>query len=68
MKVSLKALRVNANLNQAIAAQKLGITKKTLQNWECGATSPTAYQLNDLCRIYGCNLSDIFLPDKLAKS
>ena len=68
MKVSLKALRVNANLNQAIAAERLGITRRTLQNWECGITSPTVYQLNDLCKIYGCTLSDIFLPDKLAKS
>ena len=68
MKVSLKALRVNANLNQESAAKKLGITKRTLQHWECGVTSPTAFQLNDLCRIYGCTLGDIFLPDKLAKS
>lgn len=65
MKVSLKALRVNAEMNQETAAEKLKITKKTLQNWESNKTFPDAGQLMNLCRIYGCELTDIFLPDKL---
>ena len=68
MKISLKALRVNADLNQEAAASKLNITVKTLQNWESYVTFPTALQLMNICKIYGCEMTDIFLPDKLAKS
>lgn len=40
MKLTLKALRVNAGLNQAEAAQQLGIYIATLRNYEGGKTSP----------------------------
>ena len=68
MKVSLKALRVNADMTQNEAAEAIGVTKKTIQNWETYATSPTASQLIRLCSVYRCGLGDIFLPDKLAES
>lgn len=68
MKVSIKALRVNAGLTQSEAAKKLGITSRTLQNWENYDSYPTAVQLVDICSVYGCDLGDIFLPEKLAKS
>lgn len=68
MKVSLKALRVNAGLNQTEAGQALKVTKKTIQNWEAYATYPTANQLMAICRVYGCTLNDIFLPDESAES
>ena len=68
MKVSLKALRVNADMTQDDAAEAIGVTKKTIQNWETYATSPTAIQLLRLCLVYHCDLGDIFLPDKLAES
>ena len=68
MKISLKALRVNANMNQDVAAKKLNITKRTLQNWENYATFPSARQLLQICDVYRCDIGDIFLPDTLAKS
>lgn len=68
MKVSLKALRVNAELSQKEAAAKLGTTARTIQNWESNKTFPTAAQLVRISTIYNCTLNDIFLPDKLAKS
>lgn len=68
MKVTIKALRVNANLSQLEAAEKLGVTPRTLQNWENNITSPTATQLVNICRIYSCTLDDISLPISLAKS
>lgn len=66
MKIKLKALRVNAELNQAQAAEKLGITKRTLQKWEAYETSPTAVQLSRIAELYGCTLDDIFIPEPLA--
>jgi len=68
MKVSIKALRVNADMTQEAAAKALDITVRTLQNWESYETFPTAQQLLKMCSIYNCELGDIFLPDKLAKS
>ncbi len=68
MKVTIKALRVNANLSLTEAAEKLHITSRTLQNWESNITSPTAVQLVNICGVYGCTLDDISLPEKLANS
>lgn len=68
MKVSLKAMRVNARLNQKEVAKSIGIAPNTLVSWENNYTSPDAVQLSQLCGLYGCGMDDIFLPDKLAKS
>lgn len=68
MKVTLKALRVNADLNQKEAAERIGTTARTIQNWESNETFPTAAQLMKICTAYNCTLNDIYLPDTLAKS
>lgn len=68
MKVSIKALRVNAELSQQEASEKLNVTTRTLQNWESNITFPTAAQLVTICEVYGCTLNDISFPKKLAKS
>lgn len=68
MKISLKALRVNKEMSQDEAAAALKVTKRTIQNWESYTTFPTAQQLLNICTTYGCELGDIFLPSKLAKS
>lgn len=68
MKVSLKAMRVNAKLNQKEVAKTIGIAPNTLVSWENNHTAPDAIQLSKLCCLYGCGMDDIFLPEKLAKS
>lgn len=68
MKISLKAMRVNAKLNQKEVAKAIGISPNTLVNWENSYTFPDVTQLSKLCFLYGCKMDDIFLPDKLAKS
>ena len=68
MKVTLKALRVNANMNQKEVACKLGVAPATLISWEAHKTYPSVLQLNQLCSLYSCTMDDIFLPDRLAKS
>src|SRR5882762_10408841 len=37
----LKEHRLSANLSQIDVAEKLGISRKTLQNWEAGLTKPS---------------------------
>ena len=39
-KITLEAARVNAHMNQNEACEALGISKKTLQNYEQGKTMP----------------------------
>lgn len=68
MKISLKAMRVNAGLNQKEVAKNLGIAPNTLISWEKNNTSPDAVQLSKICELYGCKMDDIFFIDKLAKS
>lgn len=40
LRISLKAARINAQLSQKCAAQQLGISIATLQNYENGRTVP----------------------------
>lgn len=64
----MKALRVNAELNQGEAAKRIGVNITTLSSWETYTSFPTLDQLLTLCKVYGCTLDDIRLPDTLAKS
>lgn len=68
MKITLKALRVNADLTQEAAAKALNVTSRTLQSWEDYKTYPKGPQLIQICDLYGCELKDIFLPEPLGKT
>lgn len=68
MQISIKGARVEKGLTQLQAAREMGVTRETIANWEKGNTAPSAPQLMELCRVYGVSITDIFLPDKLAKS
>ena len=62
-KMTLKAARVNVDLSQKDAASKLGVSNKTLGNWESGASFPKADQIISICNLYGVSYDDlIFLP------
>ena len=52
-KISLRALRVNANYTQKNAAEKIGVSQKTLFNWEQGNTYPNQQQIEKICDVYG---------------
>lgn len=58
--ISLKAARVNANLGQKEAAEKLGIAVSTLRNWETGKTYPNKLQIDKLCMLYNIPFDAIF--------
>lgn len=62
-KMTLKAARVNAGLAQKAAAKKIGVSNKTLCNWEKGVTFPDASKIPLICDAYGVSYDDlIFLP------
>jgi len=61
-KISLCAARVNAGLSQKEAAMKIGITVKTLQNYENGKTSPNWNTVRKIEKAYAFPIDYIFLP------
>lgn len=71
MAITLKAARINANLTQAAALQAYSdqsgktISQSTLIKWEQNKTFPTVQQFKVLCRIYGVEMDDIFVPETL---
>lgn len=66
---TLKGARVNAGYSQKAAADELGISNKTLCNWENGVTVPNISYVNALCALYGRKIDEIiFLPDSPLKA
>lgn len=68
LKISLKAARVNAGMTQRQAAEKLGVIKETVLNWENGNTKVGTIQLMALCNLYGVSIDNIVLPKNSTKS
>lgn len=62
-KMTLKAARVNAGLKQKEAATALGVSNKTLSNWENGLVIPKADKIDPICTLYDVAYDNlIFLP------
>ena len=67
MAITLKAARVNRNMTQSEAAEKLGISKDTLRNWEQGKSFPDVKAIKQIEALYGLSYNDIsFLPSHSA--
>jgi DNA-binding XRE family transcriptional regulator len=60
--ISLKAARVNADLEQEEAAKEIGVTAKTLSNYERGITAIPGHLLKKAARIYKIPEENIRLP------
>ena len=66
--ISLAAARVNAELTQEEAAEKLGVTRQTIRNWEKGKIAPRVPELDMLSKVYRISKDYIFLPRNSTKS
>lgn len=65
MRMTLKALRVNAGFTQAEVAKEMKVSTRTIWQWENGKSYPKPEQINMLCRLYGTSYEQIiFLPSK----
>lgn len=62
IQISLKAARVNANMEQEEAAQKIGVTAKTLSNYERGVTAIPGHLLKKASKVYNIPEEFIRLP------
>ena len=63
VKITIKAARINVGLSQKDAAEQLGISNKTLGNWENGFCFPPADMIPKICELYGMSYNNLnFLP------
>ena len=61
MKISLKACRANADMEQEAWAKAIGVTINTISNWEKGKTEPTLSQLRIISNLSGIPIDYIFM-------
>lgn len=62
IQISLAAARVNAGMTQTDIAEKLGVSKNTIINWEKGKVKPSPANLIALSTVYHMPVDFIFLP------
>ena len=69
MRITLRAARMNVNLTQKDAAEKIGVTVDTVGNWERGKSYPDAIQIRRIEETYHVHYDDlIFLPKETLKA
>lgn len=61
-KITMRAARVNAGMTQQELADKMGISKRTLYDWEKGKRKIKKANLIQFCLETGMKEEDIFLP------
>ena len=66
--MSLRAARVNAGLRLDDTAKALGVSSKTISNWENGNAEPRISQCVKLGRLYGLPLDDIIFCPTISES
>lgn len=59
IKITLAAARVNAGYSQKEAAKLLGVSNKTVWQWENGVTMPTVEKINAICALYSVSYDNI---------
>ena len=64
----LKAYRAKAGLTQAELAEKAGITRQTVINWEKGVTEPDVHEVKTLSKILGFNPDNVEMKIKNPES
>lgn len=66
-KISLKAARVNAELTRREMSEKMGVSSKTIENWESGRCTISLANILLFASICGLSSNDISLPKKSPK-
>ena len=67
MKISLRALRINAGLTLKQACSKLGISTETLRNYEHNKTHPDFKRLSEILSLYNVKYGDVVYSDESLK-
>lgn len=56
---NIKRLRKLNNMEQRDLADKLNISNKTVSSWEKGRTEPKMGMIEEMCKIFGCEKSEL---------
>lgn len=62
VKIPINAARVAAGLTQEELAEKMGVSRQTIINWETGKQEMKTLYLYAFCHITGFSEDDILLP------
>ena len=62
-KLSMRAARRLADLTQQEIADKIGVSRKSVNNWEKGRRSITKSHFISFCSAVGRDEADIILPE-----
>lgn len=68
IRISLAAARVNAKMTQKQVAEKMGVSKQTIINWEKGKVVPGIPEICMMSKLYNMPEEYIFLPSYSTKS
>ena len=60
--ISLVGARTSAGLTQQELADKLGVSRRMIIDWESGKREMRPAYLYAICQITGFSVNDIFLP------
>lgn len=63
-KITLEAARVNTGLTQAQLAEKMGVSRQSVIDWETGKREMRTPYFYLFCNITGFSEDDIILPKK----
>ena len=61
-KITLRAARINAGLTQDKLAEKLKVSRATVNAWECGRTEMKPHHVFAFCYVCGISEDDLILP------
>lgn len=64
IRLNLLSSMEQANINQVQLAEKLGISKGTVNNWARGNNSPDVDMVPKICKVLGISVLDLYSPTK----
>ena len=64
-KLDIRTARVSRGLTQSALADKVGVSKTTIVQWESGETAPTTPNFFTLCEVLNYEPNDIFFEKKV---
>lgn len=67
-KISMKAARVNAGLTQDEMAEKMGVSRRMIIDWEAGKRPIKTSYFISFCHFAGFETQEIFLPGESTES
>jgi len=64
-KNNLKKIRNHLGWSQAKAAQEIGVTLRTIVNWEQGTTYPSVPEINKILKAYDISYNQAFVDETI---